>query len=51
MDIKPGSRGGGAPVKMAKNIFPSIITKLTRLVDIGLIRIYTKFERENMFRS
>jgi len=39
------------PLKMAKNIFGSIITKLSGLVDIGLIRVHTKFERKIMIRS
>jgi hypothetical protein len=37
---------GGAPLKMAKNIFPPN-HQLSGLVDIGLIRIYTKLERKN----
>jgi hypothetical protein len=35
---------------MAKKISP-IITKLSELVDLGLNRVYTKFEREKMSRS
>jgi len=42
--------GGGAPLEMAKNISP-IITKLSGPVDIGLIRMYTKFEGEKMIRN
>ena len=41
---------GGLPLKMAKKISP-IITKLSELVDLGLNRVYTKFEREKMSRS
>ena len=41
---------GGAPLKMAKNIFP-IVTKLAGLVDIGLMRMYTKFEGGKLIRS
>jgi len=32
---------------MAKHIFSPIITKLSGLVDIGLIRVSPKFERKN----
>jgi len=42
---------GGAPLKLAKNIFSSIITKLSGPVGIGLIRMYTKFEGEKLIRS
>jgi hypothetical protein len=36
---------GGAPLKRSKK-YPSTITKLSGHVDIGLIRMYAKFERE-----
>jgi hypothetical protein len=42
---------GGTPLKMAKNFFPPINTKLSVLVDIRLIRMYTKFEGEKLIRS
>jgi hypothetical protein len=42
---------GGPPLKMAKNIFSPIITKLSGLVNIGLNRMYTKFDGENLIRN
>jgi hypothetical protein len=36
---------------MAKNIFSPIITKLSGLVDIGLIRMSTKSEGEKLIGS
>jgi hypothetical protein len=42
---------GGLPLKMAKTIFPPIITKLSGLVDINQISVNTKFERKKMARS
>ena len=39
---------GGAPLKMAKHIPPPpVTTKRSGLIDISLIRMYTKFERKN----
>jgi len=38
---------GGLPLKIAKNISPPIITKLSGLVDITHISVNTKFERKN----
>jgi hypothetical protein len=32
-------------------ILPPIITNFSELVDIGLIRMYTKFEGEKLIRS
>ena len=39
---------GGTSAQLHTNLFSVIFTKLTGLVDIGLIRMYTKFEREKI---
>ena len=36
----------GSPLEKVTLIFSPIITNLTGLVDIGLIRMYTKLERK-----
>ena len=42
---------GGELLKMAKHISSPIITKPTGLIGIGLIKMYTMFERKRMIRS